>query len=71
MLSWMYGGELCYWYHQLSGPLCSSDTLGATSVTGGASTQAKDFSASLLWIQCVAVHMWTPGDSNLMQELLE
>ena len=51
MLSLMYGGELCYWHHQLStmqGTLHSSDAPGTTSVTSGSDNQVKHFSASLV-----------------------
>ena len=39
MLALMYGGELCYWHHQVSTvqkTLRSSDVLGATTDTSGA-----------------------------------
>ena len=51
MLALMYGGELCYWHHQvftMQTTLRSSDALGATTDTSGACNQAKDFSPRLV-----------------------
>ena len=47
MLALMYGGELCYWHHQVSTmqtTLLSSDALSATTDTSVACDQTKDFS---------------------------